>query len=255
MESIAELRRICQETRDDVLYQRNWFDRNVTRRISIYITKPFLLLGLSANQTTLVDLLIGLAAGAFLTSANPRHWLIGIALFCLFFVFDCVDGEIARYRKSSSPEGSYLDGGLGVLMWPYILACMTFGIQSALQSNVVFAVGFVAAIGWLLHIASALFPYPILHSLGRLPDIVEASDSITDATVMRWGRIIFGTRGFIPALVTVTLVDYLTDPFAVGGFVANARLVYLTLFAGATVAGIVLRTWSMTRHGVRLEKP
>ncbi len=255
MESIAELRKICQETRDDVLYQSNWFDRNAKRRISIYITKPLLLLGLSANQATLVDLLIGLAAGAFLTSANPRHWLIGIALFYLFFVFDCVDGEIARYRKSSSAEGSYLDGGLGILMWPYILACMTFGIQSALQSNIVFAVGFLAAIGWPLYGVSALLPYPILHSLGRLQDVVEASDSITEATAMRWGRTIFGMRGFIPALVTVTLVDYLTDPFAVAGFVLNARFVYLALFAGATLAGIVLRTWNVTRHGVKLVKP
>lgn len=257
MESIAELRAICQETRDDILYQRNWFDRNVTRRISIYITKPFLKLGFSANQATLIDFLIGLAAAAFLTSANPRDWLTGIALFYLFFVFDCVDGEIARYRKTSSPVGSFLDGGLGILMWPCVLAGMTFGIRAALESNAIFAVGFLAACGWLLYSASALFPYPILHSLGRLPEAIAASEqaAVTEPRLMRWGRTIFGTRGFIPVMLTVTLVDHLTNPFVVAGFTANARLVYLVVFAWATLTGLVLRTRGVMRHGVRLEKP
>ena len=255
MESIKELRRICQETRDDVLYQRSWFDRNLTRRISIYFTKPFLKMGVSANQATAVDLLIGLAAGALLVLPNPGYWLIGVLLFYLYFVFDCVDGEIARYRKTSSPVGSYLDGGLGMFMWPYVLACMTFGINNATQNNAVFAFGFLAAIGWLLYTASALFPYPILHSLGRLPEVVENSKGITEPLVMRLGRTVFGTRGFIPAVLAVTVVDWVVAPFAVGTFTANARLVYLAIFGLATIAGIILRVRGVMRHGVTLQKP
>ena len=255
MESIKELRRICQDTRDDVLYQRNWFDRNLTRRISIYFTKVFLKMGISANQATAVDLLIGLAAGALLVSPKPGHWLIGIFLFYAYFVFDCVDGEIARYRKTASPVGSYLDGGLGTLMWPYILACMTFGISNALQDNTVFIFGFLAAIGWLLYTASALFPYPILHSLGRLPEVVESSEAITEPLIMRLGRIVFGTRGFIPATLVVTMVDLAADPLAFGQFAMNARFAYLVVFALATMAGIVLRVWGVMRHGVSLQKP
>ena len=255
MESIKELRRICQETRDDVLYQRSWFDRNLTRRISIYFTRVFLKMGISANQATAVDLLIGLAAGALLVSPNPGHWLIGIFLFYAYFVFDCVDGEIARYRKTASPVGSFLDGGLGLLMWPYILACMTFGISNALQDNTVFVFGFLAAVGWLLYTASALFPYPILHSLGRLPEVVETSESITEPLIMRLGRIVFGTRGFIPATLVVTIVDLAVAPLAFGQFAMNARFAYLAVFAMATVAGIVLRLRGVMRHGVSLQKP
>jgi phosphatidylglycerophosphate synthase len=255
MESIKELRKICQESRDDVLYQRNWFDRNVTRRISIYFTKPFLKLGVSANQATAVDFLIGLAAGALLVFPNPVYWLIGILLFYLYFVFDCVDGEIARYRKTASPVGSYLDGGLGVFMWPYILACMTFGINSAVQNNAVFAFGFLAAIGWLLYTASAMFPYPILHSIGRLPETIETSEKITEPLIMRLGRTVFGTRGFIPTMLAVTVVDWVVTPFSIGSFAANARFVYLAVFALATIAGIVLRVRSVMRHGVSLQKP
>ena len=255
MESIKELRRICQETRDDVLYQRSWFDRNLTRRISIYFTKVFLKLGISANQATAVDLLIGLAAGALLVSPDPALWIVGILVFYAFFVFDCVDGEIARYRKTSSPVGSYLDGGLGVLMWPYILACMTFGISNALQDNTVFIFGFLAAVGWLLYTASALFPYPILHSLGRLPEVVDTSEAITEPLTMRLGRIAFGTRGFIPAVLAVTVVDWVVTPFTMWSFAVNARFLYLAVFALATMAGIVLRVSSVMRHGVSLQKP
>jgi len=255
MESIKELRQICQESRDDVLYQRSWFDRNFTRRLSIYFTKPFLKLGMSANQATAVDFAIGLAAGVMLTFANPAFWLIGIALFYLYFVFDCVDGEIARYRKTSSPIGSFLDGGLGLLMWPYILACMAFGISNAVNNNVVYVFGFLAAIGWLLYTASALFPYPILHSIGRLPEVVETSDKITEPLIMQLGRTIFGTRGFIPAIIAVTVLDWVINPFAVGSFTMNARFIYLAVFALATIAGIVLRVRSVMRNGVSLQKP
>jgi len=255
MESIKELRLICQESRDDVLYQRSWFDRNFTRRFSIYFTKPFIKLGISANQATAVDFLIGLAAGIFLTFANPAFWLIGIALFYLYFVFDCVDGEIARYRKTSSPVGSFLDGGLGLMMWPYILACMTFGISNAVQSNAVFAFGFLAVIGWMLYGVFALIPYPILHSFGSLPEIVETSEKLTEPLIMRLGRTIFGTRGFIPAIILTTILDWVTNPFTIGSYEINTRFLYLAIFALATVAGVILRVRGIMRNGVSLLKP
>ncbi|HUV14487.1 MAG TPA: CDP-alcohol phosphatidyltransferase family protein [Acidobacteriota bacterium] len=255
MESIKELRNICQETRDDLLYQRNWFDRNFTRRISMYITKPFLMMGLSANQVTAISLLVGMAAGVLLVFPDPVLWIVGILLFYLYFVLDCVDGEIARYRKTSSLVGSYLDGGLGMLMWPYVLACMTFGISNTVQDNTVFAFGFLATIGWLMYSASAMFPYRILHSKGRLPEIIEVSEKITEPLLMQLGRTVFGTRGFIPAVLVVTVVDWVVTPFTIGSFVANARFVYLVIFALATMAGIVLRVSSVMRHGVSLQKP
>ena len=255
MESIKELRKICQETRDDVLYQRNWFDRNFTRRLSMYFTRPFLMMGLSANQVTAISLLVGLAAGVLMVFPDPVLWLIGIPLFYLYFVLDCVDGEIARYRKTSSLVGSYLDGGLGMLMWPYVLACMTFGISNAVQDNTVFVFGFMAAIGWLFYTASALFSYPILHSRGRLPEAVETLDRVTEPLIMRLGRAVFGIRGFFPMVLVVTIVDLFMTPLTFGQFTANARLAYLAVFALATLAGIVLRVSSVVRHGVSLQKP
>ncbi len=254
MESIKELRKICQETRDDLLYQRNWFDRNFTRRISMYLTKPFLMMGLSANQVTAISLLVGLAAGVLMVFPDPVLWLIGIPLFYLYFVLDCVDGEIARYRKTSSLVGSYLDGGLGMLMWPYVLACMTFGINNVVQNNLVFAFGFLAAVGWLLYTTSALFPYPILHSRGRLPEAVETSGRTTEPLIMRLGRAVFGIRGFFPVVIAVTIVDLLMTPLTFGQFTVNARFAYLAVFALATLAGIVLRVSSVMRHGVSLQK-
>ena len=255
MESIKELKKICQETRDDLLYQRNWFDRNFTRRISMCFTKPFLMMGLSANQVTAISLLIGLAAGVLLVFPDPVLWLIGIPLLYLYFVLDCVDGEIARYRKSSSPVGSYLDGGLGILMWPYVLVCITFGIGNAVQNNLVFVFGFLAAVGWLLYTTSALFSYPILHSRGRLPEAVETSGRTTEPLIMRLGRAVFGIRGFFPVVLVATIVDLFVTPITFGQFTVNARFAYLAVFALATVVGIVLRVSSVMRHGVSLQKP
>jgi phosphatidylglycerophosphate synthase len=66
-------------------------------------------MGISANTTTLFAILCGLAGAAL---CIPHiFWLnvIGICLLVLDEIFDCVDGEIARWTKNSSLRGFYLD--------------------------------------------------------------------------------------------------------------------------------------------------
>jgi len=84
------------------------------RRASKHLTPFFIRAGLSANQATAVWGLLSLANTGLIYLAMLGYYALVPAIFGNFFlvvVIDCVDGEIARYRGTSSPiGGKLLDG-------------------------------------------------------------------------------------------------------------------------------------------------
>jgi phosphatidylglycerophosphate synthase len=81
----------------------------VLRRISWRFTGMAERIGLTPNQVTLISFALGLLAAGFL-ALDSRPWSVAGALllqFCL--VVDCVDGELARYRRRFSRFGAWLD--------------------------------------------------------------------------------------------------------------------------------------------------
>jgi len=54
-------------------------------------------------------IIVGIIGGIFLGLGGYGNRLVGVICLQLFILFDCVDGEIARYRKQTSIKGAYLD--------------------------------------------------------------------------------------------------------------------------------------------------
>jgi phosphatidylglycerophosphate synthase len=115
--SLDELEQICGgegrqagEPRD---FRRSY--ARFVRRLSIRITWLALHTRLSANQMTVLGILVGIA-GALLLGWN-EFWplVIGLVLLQLSFVLDYSDGEIARYRALE--EGRQTDAGGAYLDW------------------------------------------------------------------------------------------------------------------------------------------
>jgi phosphatidylglycerophosphate synthase len=114
--SVRELEAICGGEGRDPAAERNF--RNVyakpVRRISIRFTWLLLHTRLSANQVTVLAILIGIAGGALLAWSDFWPLVIGIVLLQLSFVLDYSDGEIARYQAmqrgaTTGAGGAYLD--------------------------------------------------------------------------------------------------------------------------------------------------
>jgi phosphatidylglycerophosphate synthase len=81
----------------------------VLRRISWRFTGVAERIGLTPNQVTVISFGLGLVAAGML-AVGDRPWSVAGALllqFCL--VVDCVDGELARYRRRFSRFGAWLD--------------------------------------------------------------------------------------------------------------------------------------------------
>lgn len=81
----------------------------LVRKLSIRITWVLLHTRVSANQVTVLGILIGLCGAALLTQNSVWAFVGGVAGLQLSFVIDFSDGEVARYRGGSDAGGAYLD--------------------------------------------------------------------------------------------------------------------------------------------------
>ena len=108
--SLAEVRATGQPPQ--VLARLNdehWAGRLYMRRLSPYATVVFARLGWSPNAVTVAFIVSGVVAGV-VTAIPGLAAAIGVVLLIqLYLLFDCSDGELARYTGRTSATGVYLD--------------------------------------------------------------------------------------------------------------------------------------------------
>lgn len=107
---LAELRARVQP--ESVLSRRNaehWSGRLYLRHMSIHLTRLLIPTGISANGVTWLMAIIGVVGAAVLVL--PHWWalLICALLMQVQVLVDCSDGEVARWRGTSSAAGVYID--------------------------------------------------------------------------------------------------------------------------------------------------
>jgi phosphatidylglycerophosphate synthase len=108
--SIAELRAVTQP--EGLLGRagaEHWAGRLYMRRVSPYVTRLLVATPLTANAVTALMIPAGLLAAFSLSLAGVIAALGAVALVQLQLLLDCADGEVARWRRTSSPVGVYLD--------------------------------------------------------------------------------------------------------------------------------------------------
>jgi phosphatidylglycerophosphate synthase len=108
--SIAELRPVAQpEEHLGRLGEEHWAGRLYMRRVSLHVTRLLVATPLSANAVTSLMIPVGLLAGLVLSLPGLAPALGGALLAQLWLLLDCCDGEVARWRRTFSPKGPYLD--------------------------------------------------------------------------------------------------------------------------------------------------
>jgi phosphatidylglycerophosphate synthase len=132
--SIAQLREVTQPP--EVRQRRNaehWTAHLYLRDISPYLTWTLLKTRISANGVTGFMILAGWLTAASLLIPGIWGALTAVVIGQVQMLFDCCDGEVARWRDSSSPAGHFLDAvghyttetliaivlGLRAASWPF----------------------------------------------------------------------------------------------------------------------------------------
>jgi phosphatidylglycerophosphate synthase len=108
--TIAQLREVTQPPAvRGRANSEHWVADLYLRDLSPFLTRVLLRLGLSANAVTWIMIATGAAAGlALLVPGLPGAGL-ALLLGQLQMLWDCCDGEVARWRRTFSPAGTFLD--------------------------------------------------------------------------------------------------------------------------------------------------
>lgn len=161
-------------------YPENIWTGKVIRPLSCYPTWIFLKLGITANQTTLINLFIGLSGCALLGLGTYGTTVLGAILLNVNYLLDRVDGNIARATGTSTKLGEMLDGfsdsfldmvipisiGIGLYLYP----------QFGIRGDIYLLLGFVFACSRLLRSRYAAHTSTIIG--GRAIEVVKGRSLI-----------------------------------------------------------------------------
>ncbi|MFA6391503.1 MAG: CDP-alcohol phosphatidyltransferase family protein [Patescibacteria group bacterium] len=141
--SIKELKATIQP---DPKKETVWYAKYVIRKVSIYFTWILLHTPLTANQATLIQAFFGIAGSILLAFGGYKWSVPALILIQLGYIFDCVDGEIARYRKKPSVNGIFLDSLNHALVIPFIFLGLVIFSYYLVNETWVLFVGLILVI-------------------------------------------------------------------------------------------------------------
>jgi phosphatidylglycerophosphate synthase len=236
--TLDELRSVCQPA--STMSRRNgehWLALLWLRDVSLRLTAVLIRTRVTANQLTAVMIGVGLLAAV--AAALPGvPWALGAAgLVLVYFLLDLCDGEVARWRGTTSVTGVYLDR-----VGHYL-------VEAALFVGYGFRAGGQELGGWTtLGCLGALFVV-LIKSETDLVDVARARSGLSavadDQAELRYARIgamrraasvlrVHQTTGALESvglLVIAAIVDSM-----LGGLTATRVLLAVLV----TVAGIMV---------------
>jgi phosphatidylglycerophosphate synthase len=108
--SIAELRAVTQPAAVFARSGEHWAGPLYLRRLSPYLTRLLIPTRVTPNGVTWAMIAVGPAGAAVLSLPGLAAAVAAALLIQLQILLDCVDGELARWRRATgSPVGVYLD--------------------------------------------------------------------------------------------------------------------------------------------------
>jgi phosphatidylglycerophosphate synthase len=112
--SLAEVRAVAQAGVVERRSAEHWAGRLYMRNLSGRVTRVFVstpaLDRVTPDALTLAMIGVGLvAAGAVASSDGLWGPVVAVVLVQVYLLLDCVDGEVARWRRVTSARGVYLD--------------------------------------------------------------------------------------------------------------------------------------------------
>lgn len=140
-----------------------WYSRNVARPISFFLTKPFLIF----EPTTIcfIMVLIGLVSIPFFFLGGYWNIIIGALILQVHYIFDHIDGNIARVANKKSIRGKYLDYIPNITINQLVLIALGFGVFRNTGNIYYLLLGVSAGFFYLAKEPARLYKYSIRNDL------------------------------------------------------------------------------------------
>ncbi|ODT97674.1 MAG: phosphatidylglycerophosphate synthase [Planctomycetes bacterium SCN 63-9] len=143
---LSELRSRAQKGRHREI--GNILARKYARPTAIYGTWLAVRLGLSAHQVTLAALASSLGGAIAIGSGDRLGFITGVLLLHLAFWLDHVDGQVARWRGTTSLDGVYFDYLMHHAANLVLGFAIGFGLSACTGDLHWTIAGFAMAFGW-----------------------------------------------------------------------------------------------------------
>ncbi|MET7858006.1 CDP-alcohol phosphatidyltransferase family protein [Streptomyces sp. NPDC005318] len=224
--SVAELRPVVHpEGVKDRRSGEHWAGRMYMREISLHIDPYLVNTKITPNQLTYLMTVCGVLAAPALLVPGIAGAVLGVVMVQLYLLLDCVDGEIARWRKQFSLGGVYLDRVGAYLCDAAVL--VGFGLRAADlwgsgRIDWLWAfLGTLAALGAVLIKAETDLVGVARHQAG-LPPVKEAASEPRSsgmalarkaAAALKFHRLVLGIEASLLILVLAVLDAVRDDLF------------------------------------------
>lgn len=119
----------------------------IIRKLSFPFTFLFINLGFSAWGASVLSIFVALAGCAALCVDSALWRVVGVVLVELWLVMDCVDGNIARVKKTSSPMGGCIDAFSGYFITAFVF--FSVGVAACYSTRFAEHTGLWVAMGGL----------------------------------------------------------------------------------------------------------
>jgi len=144
-ESFKDFKRICRGNKvREMKKEKSWWHA-VPRFISIYITWILVKTTISANLITIFSIIIGLTGLLLIGLSKSLLIIIGFTFLYIYFILDEVDGEVARYKKSTSVQGVFYDEVGHLLIHTGLFFTFGYSIYRITSVNLFLILGILAA--------------------------------------------------------------------------------------------------------------
>lgn len=186
----------------------SWY---VLRRISIYITILFKKMNLSPNAVSWLSVLFVLLSGMLMILATPASFILAFISYNIGYLFDCVDGELARLTRKTSKLGYFIDMLIRAATLPVFLS---FLVTLLILTNLLTLTILQAIILYVVIVSiimSLLLPlsYDLTFALSEQTDPVQKIRN--KSLLFEFSGFILGLPGFYVLLVICTIVETTTD--------------------------------------------
>ena len=251
--TIAQLREVTQppsvRTRAAA---EHWVAHAYLRDISPYLTRILLRAGFSANGVTWLMIISAAAAAVATGWPSLLGAILAVIVVHLQMLLDCCDGEVARWRQTSSPVGVYLDR-----VGHYVAECgiaVALGVRATghLQvSGVWISAGLLLGLLVALNKVENDLVHVARHYAGmpQVPDIenVRAPRGGVLRSGRRLARVIPFHRVFHSVELSIlVLIAAVVDLF-VGGAATKVLLAALVVAACLTLVGHLIAVLASSR--------
>ena len=135
----------------------------VFKTLSIYITPIFIYLKCSANITTLIALMVGLSASVLHILYGYQIYYFCFLLYFLSVIIDYCDGNIARYNKTPSFFGRFIDGLFDIIVIGFFQISLLYSIINLDSVNSMHLFMLISYDAVFILMVASIFLTPIQH--------------------------------------------------------------------------------------------